>query len=540
MAVRPPPFAAVLAVVIAAAAGWWLYSGLVGRTVSTDDGISVLAAESVLREGVPRLPSGLVYTRGYLAHTLLAGSLALFGRTDLGLLVPAWLAGVATLALVGTAARAMTGRAWPGVLAAALVGSSGVMAWYAASPRMYGLLAGFSAWTVVAGWRGFVRGEPRQQVLAVGAAALGLQCERGAALVLLGVGVGALLAEPGGPVARVAALWGRLCPPGSRVPRPGLGLALAGFVVSTALALYTPPDGLRPIVVEAGNMPDFFELSFEWERASRHLVAFDALFPFLLASAVAATVGAFAAGPAARYLAGVLWAALAPVVVLTAMIGERILLFCLPAAALLVAVAAAALVHRARTAGAWALVLVALGAGWGVRHQARAEAARDVGSAVVPAGSFLTPDLSREGRPETRRLLRRLRDRLAPGDVVWASNPWTAAVYLPRVDGLVRQRRAGREWLRFDEPRDEYFGILIYDDLAEIDAALGAATGTVWLVIDFKFAVYTSREFETAVRARFEEVDRAPGGVRTLRARPVARDAMPAAPLAAPPAATGP
>lgn len=108
--------------------------------------------------------------------------------------------------------------------------------------------------------------------------------------------------------------------------------------------------------------------------------------------------------------------------------------------------------------------------------------------------------------------------RLGPDDRVLSSNPWTSAVYLPRTDGIVRQRRIGARWVTFDEPSDEYFGTQIFDELEEIDALLASAPGDVWLVGDFKLAHYTSGRFSQAVLARFEVVDTAPG-VRVSRGR---------------------
>ncbi|MSQ02762.1 MAG: hypothetical protein EXR71_12870 [Myxococcales bacterium] len=505
---------AVFLALAAAAGGWWLYSGLVARSISTDDGISVLAADSIIRHGWPQLPSGLIYNRAYLAHYALAASIATVGRNDLGLLLPAWLASLGTQILLWRAGQRMFGGPWIGLAAAALVATSGWQAWYAGSPRMYGLLGFFATWTAVAAWRGLVEGQARHQTAALVAAALGIQAERGAALVLFAVVLAALVTEPGAIGRRTARLWGRL----RFGPAQLAGLAALGL--STGLALYKPTGSLRPIVVEGGNMPEFFSFSLSPHRAASHLAAVDALFPFLLVGVIGASVAALRGPRSLRFVVVTFWAALLPLLLLSNMTGERVVLFLLPLAALAVAAAGAELLGPRRDArrllsGA-GVVLVALFA----RSAVLDEALTAKGRATHGRGSFIWPNDSKEGRPGTEAALVRLRARMAPDDQVLSSNPWTTDYYLGRSDGLVRQRSiAGKRHVRFDERRDEYFGLPIIDDEATLDALLAGrpAGAEAWLVRDFKADRYWSKDFSATIASRFEEVDHG-GGVRIYRA----------------------
>ena len=65
---RDPVFVGLFVAIMA----WWTLHGLYGRSIVTDDGISLLAARGIREHGYPILPSGLVYARSYLAHYALA------------------------------------------------------------------------------------------------------------------------------------------------------------------------------------------------------------------------------------------------------------------------------------------------------------------------------------------------------------------------------------------------------------------------------------------------------------------------------------
>src|SRR5436190_1914405 len=217
---RDPAFVGLFVAILA----WWTLHGLYGRSIVTDDGISLLAARGIREHGYPLLPSGLVYARAYLAHYALALSTALFGTTDFGIAASSLVAAGATLVLVhrlasevfreGETPRGASRSRWIAYVPMALLAVSPPQVHYAASPRMYGWLTAFAAWTALAGWRGFAEGRRDQQAWAVVAVALGIQCERGAATLLPGLVVAGIVVSDGPLRVRVRALVDRVRPIG--------------------------------------------------------------------------------------------------------------------------------------------------------------------------------------------------------------------------------------------------------------------------------------------------------------------------------------
>src|SRR4051794_37651495 len=74
----------IVLTLLTCAALWIRVNGLTGwdGTLTVDESRLALAARGVLESGVPRLPSGWIYTRGLLATYLTAPSLALVGTSD--------------------------------------------------------------------------------------------------------------------------------------------------------------------------------------------------------------------------------------------------------------------------------------------------------------------------------------------------------------------------------------------------------------------------------------------------------------------------
>ena len=96
---RPTLIQSAMAVVLVFASVYWLQFGLTTRFIIDDDGTSILAAQSILDHGIPRLPSGFIYDRAYIPAYLLAGSLGIFGSDDLGITLPGVLLGLGVLLL---------------------------------------------------------------------------------------------------------------------------------------------------------------------------------------------------------------------------------------------------------------------------------------------------------------------------------------------------------------------------------------------------------------------------------------------------------
>lgn len=121
--------AAVIALTIA---GLWIrVDGLSGwtGTLTVDEARLALASRGVLETGLPRMPSGWMYTRGLLATYLTAPSLALLGENDFAARLPAVLAGVGLIPVAYLLGREVAGR--PGGLFASayVVGHPSLVVW---------------------------------------------------------------------------------------------------------------------------------------------------------------------------------------------------------------------------------------------------------------------------------------------------------------------------------------------------------------------------------------------------------------------------
>ena len=266
-----------MATIMVAAAAYWLWFGLTQRSIGMDEGISILAAESILEHGYPRLPSEFVYNRAYLPHYLLAGSIGGLGLNDFAVMLPALLMALGSLYLVFLFAKDVFGRPWVGVAAAALLVLLGMQTFYATSPRMYMPLQFFTVLAAYSTWRGYIGGETKFQwaaILAAGAAILSHQ--QGAALVVVL------------PVSVLMVWWMR----GSGRPAINRQLAVAGLIFLAGLAyatvLYKPPQGLQQIVSWNGRPVDLSGLNVDVSRWLDHLrqLDHDVAFSRLLAPVV--------------------------------------------------------------------------------------------------------------------------------------------------------------------------------------------------------------------------------------------------------------
>ncbi len=480
---------------------YWTWFGLHGRSIRTDDGISLLAAAGIRMHGFPILPSGAIYARAYLAHYAVALSTMVFGVNDVGIALPAFVAALGTVALTFGLARRTLGSDVGGVLAAGLVAASSAQTEYAVSPRMYGPLTFFAAWASYAAFRGFVEGERAQRGWCVAAIALGLQCERGTATVLLALPVAWLLLGP--PSARER--WrGRL---GWGLPEVAAGLVL---VASVALIEWHPAHVVRPLVVEAGAVADSIGFSVAPKRILWHLIHMDSLLPGTLGLAVLATFTAFGGDHRLRYVAALCWLPFAMVACLLVDAGQRMVLFLLPVYATLVVAGARALgravVGRdARVIGLAAVSAVVYGGTYAAAITTPTRARS------VYSGGWWLPDESREGDPETAVELRALRPKIAATDLVISSNPWVTDYYLDHTDGLLRQRTGKHHvYSAFASPTDEYFGLPIYDDFSKIQAVIKDLRPgqNLWVLRDFKSDEFTSVPFRHALSQVAQRVNK--------------------------------
>jgi hypothetical protein len=122
---------AILVTLLTGVALWIRVDGLPGwdGTLNVDEARLAMAARGVLESGLPRLPSGWVYTRGLLATYLTAPSLALLGETDFAARLPAVLAGTALIPVAYLLGREVAGRLGGTFVAGIVAGHPSFVVW---------------------------------------------------------------------------------------------------------------------------------------------------------------------------------------------------------------------------------------------------------------------------------------------------------------------------------------------------------------------------------------------------------------------------
>jgi 4-amino-4-deoxy-L-arabinose transferase-like glycosyltransferase len=484
----------LLVTILVTAAVYWLWFGLTQRSIVSDEGISLLAAQGVLQHGYPRLPSGFLYNRAYVPTYLLAGSIGLFGWSDLGIMLPSLLMALGSVWLTARIGADVLGHPRVGLAAAALLITLQAQTFYATSARMYMPLQAFTMLATYAAWRGFVRGEWRFQGLAglAVAGAIFSHQQGGSLLVALPLAVLATRAMQGGerPAIRVtpllvvtAALW-------------------AGFYGAT---VYQPASRMIGIADHGGTLPALAGLNLNLAQWAFHAMTAESTIPLgiLVVPWVGWLVVRALLAPRLGAHQGLIFTAalfaLGAVAIFSTIhvIHWRFWLMLLPLQALLVAVGAAALLEwmtssmpgsrrgylRRLALAVWALAIVA-------------------GSTTTFGPDVYTKHLKKAyGRPycvsgpcsaDIGSGLAKVRDALGSGDRIITSNPWVAHYYLRRVDGFLRERRDAGRLVPFESAVDEYFGIPLIDTPEELDA-LRTSTRRVWVVVDYKGLDFSSR-----------------------------------------------
>src|SRR4051794_396264 len=149
------------------AALWIRLAGLQGwdGTLSVDEARLALAARGVVQTGVPRLPSGWVYTRGLLATYITAPSLALLGETDFAARLTDVLEGAALIPVAYLLGREVAGRIGGLLVAALLMGHPSFVVW-SRQAWFYALYVLLYAAALLCILRAHRTGHPRDQILA--------------------------------------------------------------------------------------------------------------------------------------------------------------------------------------------------------------------------------------------------------------------------------------------------------------------------------------------------------------------------------------
>jgi hypothetical protein len=196
--------------------------------LSTDEARLALAAQGVLATGLPLLPSDRVYTRGLITTYAMAPGIASFGLHDWSVRLPSVLAGVLLVPAIFLLGRTVAGTI-PALTVAAFVAlADPLVDWsrQAWPPATFLLLFTLTAY---ASYRGFVRDEPRWQVLAALGFLLTLLAYELA--MLLPIGLGLYLA---GRTSRRDLGWWRGC---WTLAALAIGVLALGLLLVLGLAL---------------------------------------------------------------------------------------------------------------------------------------------------------------------------------------------------------------------------------------------------------------------------------------------------------------
>jgi 4-amino-4-deoxy-L-arabinose transferase-like glycosyltransferase len=164
--------------------------GLAGPdgSLNTDEARLTLAADGVLRTGLPVMPSGRIYTRGLLNGYVIAGSFALMGRNDFAARLPSVLAGALLVPVVFLLGRALGGTA-AGLAAAVFAALAEPLVYYSRSAWLPSIFLLLFTLAVYCCYRGFVQRRGAWQVAGAGVFCLALLSYEFAVLLLGGLGI---------------------------------------------------------------------------------------------------------------------------------------------------------------------------------------------------------------------------------------------------------------------------------------------------------------------------------------------------------------
>lgn len=488
----------VLLLVIAA--GYWLWYGLTQRSINGDDGISILAAQSILRHGYPLLPSGILYHRAYLANYLLAGSIGLFGPNDFGIMLPSLLMSLGSLWLVFRFATEAFKRPAAGVLAAGVLLALQSQTFYATGARMYMAVQFFTVLAGYCAWRGFAQGRrPFQWLtgLAMAAAILSHQ-QGGAVLVMVPVAVW-LIRRMQGRHACAINRW---------VTAVGFLVLCGVFFVAT---VYKPPIARFDAGARDWEAVPYVQLNVQPERWWAHILEVESTVPFgvlllpvVLVLAVRAARRRAGALSEAMVFACALLAVNAVAIMGTIYIVDwRFWFQPLPFYALLLSVAFLWLTgwwRSAQARGRWHGLPKRVAVAWGL--------AGWVAIVLLVSGLAFGPGIYLEhirkayGLPcgagncvkTIEEQYAALRPVIGAEDVLISSNEAVTSYYLGRVDGFLRERVAGPEQLEPFERRDDmYYGVPLIDTAEEL-TRLARDPRRVWVFVDYKVGYHSSSE----------------------------------------------
>ena len=510
LAVKSPT--AVTVLILAAALGYWLWFGLTQRAIVWDDGISIIAAESILDHGYMEMPSGYVYQRGILPHYVLAGAIRVLGLNEFSIRVPSLVFALGSLWMLHIFGRRLTGGPLVGLAAMVLLLAFQMQTIHATGARTtYMSLQFFTLLAAYSAWRGYVQGDGRFRVITILALAGAFLSHAEGSALPLAIPMAASIALL---LARRKSAW--------LLPLWIVGAVTLMGAISLNW-LYSPSSAMPALTAQPGpDVPTVFGLNLNlvaWARTAfdpphRVLIYVLGFAPF----AVFVGVSGFrrkwdVINPASTYILLILTLSGLLLILGTPRTTPRLWLFVLPFLALVVADGAALLVQRfgprverwlkvnpvARSAALLlgASVLAALtGLGF---YAAGSDKAGLAFKLVGPACQGWDCDKSMKAHYSS------VRGQIQPEDLVIASSPFVARWYLGRVDGYLHEKiptRSRGVGPRADYMEDEYLGIPLIDERDLHDFL--EQRRRVWVVTDIKMGWTSGEEVPSFLDSRYE------------------------------------
>ena len=501
---RPSRVLAILLVVVAV---YWLWYGLSQRSIFQDEGISLLAAQGISEQGVPRLPSGFIYARGYLPNYLVGGAIRVLGANQLSIMLPSLLMGLGSLWLVYLFAKDALRRPWLGIVTVAILSASQMQALYATSPRMYMALQFFAILAVYSAWRGAAERDRRWWLLSFLAIAAAIFSHKQGLVLMAAI-----------PASLIVTDWAsrhgvrRLISINTLI-----GLCALAAVGAFALT-YVPADVAPMITAYSFGSTEFLGLrlgifsflknglglngeGLNYSDLAQYAVGFAPAFVFLVVSAVRRRWRD--TDPIVIYLTSIITLAALANLIGTSEPYFRMWFFVMPFYALLLGIAGGHILTSRRlsprlrlTERKYAFLSVAV-----------AVAALATVSWVFPApgnGTTFTGAVSRLVGPPCRgsscdksvkEHYSRISARIQTGDLIVSSNPFVTSYYLGTVHRYLRDKFVSNgdgTVTTFDYLEDEYFGVPLVDHKDLVELLNGERR--VWVITDERVEWISSPE----------------------------------------------
>ena len=505
------------ALLIGIALAYWLWYGLTQRSITGDDGISILAAQGILEHGYQRLPSGFIYYRGFVPNYLMAASIWAFGFNNFAILFPSLLMGLGSLILAYLFARDVLGRSLVGLASVAFLIALDAQTFYATSPRMYMSLQFFTILAAYSGWRGYVNGEVKFQSITVLAVAGAFLCHQQGALLLVAI-----------PASILAVRWIQ----GNSRVHINHSLAIISLLllwIAFSVLHWSPlPDTLPVIASGAGAGSDVLGINTDIFLWAKHIGWLERTVPFSIILAPM-LLFLFYQATRERYTQksqGLIYAGIILILsglavgTITRTSQVRFWLFLVPIYVPLLVLSVSVLGEQLKESRAGQIIplwrrplfRVAGVTGWAivvffVAHFAYSRLAY----VNIVAEGFGRPCTSQitDCTKLVKEQYSALRSVVKENDLLISSNPWVTSYYLGRVDFYFRERIVSGSFTSFDNPTDEYFGIPFMDSQEKI-LEMANSDRRVWVFSDFKARLFVNEDALELLDDTFDTYDHKP------------------------------